>query len=186
MGIKYIHLFTLYFIHMELQQDYQQSELATTDIVDNSKDVAIDDAQEKKIHDNFVEDAAKKELVPQQLEQSRELKEMQKDIQEFIKNKFTRLDDVVWKKNKPKSLGNGPTDWWWLKLQRGDVKYTIETNVWVGHNYDLVIKDGKDTCKITLNHQDYAPEYDMKITLNNKPPAPGQTPKLATKYIGLL
>lgn len=95
---------------MELQQDYQQSELATTEIVDNSKDIAVDAAQEKKIHDNFVEDTAKKEFVPQQLEQSRELKEMQKDIQEFIKNKFTRLDDVVWKQNKPKSLGNEPTD----------------------------------------------------------------------------
>lgn len=172
---------------MELQQEYQQSELATQEAVDSQKDSHdMTAAQEQEMHDAFVDEAADKELAPERESAKNALKEITKEVQEFIKNKFVRLDDVIWKKNKPKSMGNGPTDWWSLNLQRGDVKYAIETNVGIWHNYNLTIKDWKDTCNIILNHNEYNPEYDMSVKFNNKPAGPGQEQKLATKYIGLL
>lgn len=176
---------------MELQQEYQQSELATQEAVDSQKDSHdMTAAQEQEMHDAFVDEAADKELAPERESAKNALKEITKEVQEFIKNKFVRLDDIFFKKEakrvytKKEDIGN-PTSGSFLNTQRGNIKYTIEWNWGLWHNYNVVAKDGNDTCKILLHHNESG-DYEMKVTFNNKPAGPGQAQKLATKYIGLL
>ncbi len=175
---------------MELQQEYQQLESQKQENTDYHIDRDISREEEAKIHDDFVNTEASKNFMPLIENAHNTLQDIVNETQQFIKNKFTRLDDVFFKREakrvyiKKEDVGN-PTAGSHLDTQRWNVKYHIEWNWGLWHNYNIVAKDGKDTYKIVIHHNE-PDNYDMKVSVNNKPAEPGQSQKIATKYIWLL
>ena len=141
---------------------------------------------------NYDEQKTEKKLPSQQEKKDTKEKVSSKeapvDQQKFIKDKYTRLDDVLRKKEKSKlKFDNNDFMWWWtLDTKRGKVDFNINRGKWSWDDVELVIKDNKDVFKILLENKEWDGKYYMTVLKNWIAQKQPSANSIATKYIGML